>query len=451
MIDPKKTAITIIGSGLAGTFLAVLLAQRGYNLNLYERLSQEEICDVASKRSYNIILYGYAIELLKKADLWDKIQPHLFELKGSVTHIPHESKPIITLNDRTKMPYLTITRATLVDILLKHIAQTKLVKTHFETSLVSLDRYQKTITVQNTKTQKTETISTDVVIGADGANSLVRVFLQQGQQTHHLQEYAPWHYKQFKLSSQMVEELGLEKGFEHTWTQKNAFIISHADKNHNLSALLVFPKEDRSLDSPAGIKAFFEKHFPELVPGLEEITESLLENPDGTFSTIHTDPWYYKDFMAIVGDAAHGFYPFFGQGTSAAFGDCMKLALLIDTYGNNWEKIFTLYQQERKRHMDTLGELSKDVMKKYLRYQKADFTAIYDTVERSMYRLFPNILYPPLFFSLITDPEHADDHWQNYLKQQKITQLVGITLFTSAMTTMVALYKKMNKRKSYDK
>ena len=44
--------------------------------------------------------------------------------------------------------------------------------------------------------------------------------------------------------------------------------------------------------------------------------------------------------MAIIGDAAHGFYPFFGQGVSAAFGDCMELVKLVDRYGTNWEKFF---------------------------------------------------------------------------------------------------------------
>ena len=59
MNKEKKRNITIIGSGLAGCFLAVLLAQRGYKVDIYERLSRNDICDVASKRSYNIVLFGY--------------------------------------------------------------------------------------------------------------------------------------------------------------------------------------------------------------------------------------------------------------------------------------------------------------------------------------------------------------------------------------------------------
>lgn len=40
MKNKKTNTITIIGSGLAGCFLAVLLAQKGFKVDIYERLSK---------------------------------------------------------------------------------------------------------------------------------------------------------------------------------------------------------------------------------------------------------------------------------------------------------------------------------------------------------------------------------------------------------------------------
>lgn len=453
MHKPKNISITIVGSGLAGCFLAVLLAERGYKVVIYERLSKKEICSVASRRSYNIILFGYAIDLLKKAGIWETIHPYLYALKGSLTHVPHETHPIVRIMDYNKMPYLAISRAKLVEILLHEATKHPLVAAHFNTSLFSIDRHKKTITVQNNVTKKIETHHTDIVFGADGANSSVRIFLQQGQSTQHTQEYAIWRYRQFRLSPKTVEKLGLEKGFEHTWTQKNAFIISHADKTHALSALLVTPKdvEKNPFSSATTIKKFFAENFPDLLPAIKEITEALLINPDGNFATIHTDPWYYKDFIALLGDAAHGFYPFFGQGTSAAFGDGMLLAKLIDQYGSDWNKVFSAYQQTRKQHMDVLGDLSKEVMLKYFRYRKADFTAIYDALENGLYKLFPKMLYPPLSFSLLTDPEHSYTHWKNHRKQRKIARWLGISLFVILVTSAVSYYEKIGNRQRMSK
>src|SRR5260221_1934260 len=94
MKSDNKKAITIIGAGLGGCFLALLLAKRGYQVKLYERLPKEDICDTASKRSYNITIYGYAIQKLKEEKLWTYIEPHLLPLAGSQTQIRNNTKPI---------------------------------------------------------------------------------------------------------------------------------------------------------------------------------------------------------------------------------------------------------------------------------------------------------------------------------------------------------------------
>src|SRR6266702_4723245 len=94
MENSSKKTITIIGAGLGGCFLALLLARRGYQVKLYERLPKKDICDTASKRSYNITIYGYAIEKLKEEKLWSYIGPYLLPLTGSQTQIGNNTKPI---------------------------------------------------------------------------------------------------------------------------------------------------------------------------------------------------------------------------------------------------------------------------------------------------------------------------------------------------------------------
>jgi len=444
-----KQKITIIGSGLAGCFLAVLLVRRGYRVDIYEKLDKKDISDIASKRSYNIVLFGYGITLLKEAGLWNGIKPYLFSLKGTVTHIGLNPKPVTDLVNQEKMPYYTITRARLADILLKETTHNSLVTIHYNTTLLSVDRYNKSIVIQNVKDKKITTVLCDVIIGADGANSLVRSFLQQGQQATHTQEYSTWTYKQFILSPDIVEKLNLEKEFVHIWTQKNTFITMHPDSSNALGSMLVFPKNDFSqmLDSKQGINVFFKKNFPDLLPAIDEIISSILESPDGNFATIQTNPWYYKNFIAIIGDAAHGFYPFFGQGTSAAFDDCIEIIKLLDKYGPDWGKIFPLYQNKRKKHTDVLGDLSKEVILKYLRYKKGDFEAIYDKLENEAYKFLPKFIQPPLSQSIIADPAHAAYYKEKYLKQKKVSKKTGISILVASLVGLVTLYELVNKRK----
>jgi kynurenine 3-monooxygenase len=431
-----KRSITIIGSGLAGSFLAVMLAKKGHKVAIYERLSKKDIFQTASQRSINIVLFGYAISLLKKAKLWEALKPHLLTLQGTVTHVANTEKPIVSYIDQNKMPYYTITRSLLASIFLDQALSHPAIKVHFDTALVSINRHDRTLVIQNAKTNTITTVLSDVVIGADGANSLVRTFIQQGQENHHIQEFASWQYKQFLLTTSMVKILNLQNNFVHTWTQKNAFITVHQKKE----------EKNQELAELYDIKTFFTNNFPDFQPVLEDISKQFMQNPVGNFATIHTDPWYYKDYMAIIGDAAHGFYPFFGQGTTAAFEDCMTIMELIEKYADDWNKIFQLYQEKRKIHTDALGELSKEVLNKYLRHKKADFDAVYDKLELKAYQAFPTIINKPLSMAIITDPANAADYRNSHLKRKKIAKSIGISSFIAFTVILLGLYEKFTER-----
>lgn len=441
----NKSKITIIGSGLAGGFLATLLVNRGYKVELYEKLSREEICDTNTKRSYNITFLGYGIDLLKKANLWDALKPYLFPLKGVSTQLSKHSKAIFTPTYDKENQYFAISRVSLLTVMLGQLEKNPLVNIHYETSLLSVDRHEKTILVQNNKTKKIQSVSCDVLIGADGANSSVRMFLQQGQDTKHTQEYSTGGYKQFTLSKAQIEELQLKTEVAYTWSAEGKFILAFPNFDGSLACLLIYPKEKKSLTtltSVDSIKQLLQNDFPFLLPFYTNLAEQLMGNPIGGFVTIHTDPWYYKDFITLVGDAAHGFYPFFGQGTSAAFGDCMQLATLVDKHGTDWEKIFPLYQEARKRHMDALGELSKASLVRYARSKRADYNAIYDKLEFLGNSLFPKYIHPPTLIPVMNDPEHTDDFVENSRKQKILAKRIGLPFVIAILVGVIAIYER---------
>lgn len=446
----KQTkTITIIGSGLAGSFLAILLANRGYKVEIYEKLSQIEICDANSKRSYNITFRTNGTEMLKKAGLWDVLQPSLLPLKGAYTQLSKNTKPIISLIHDKKVQYLAISRADLLNIMLKKISQNPLISIHFQTSLLSIDRYEKIMYVQNESTKKITAVPCDIIIGADGINSSVRLFMQQGQDTRHRQEYSPGGYKQFTISKDEVKILGLRADLAHTWSAKGKFILAFPNSDGSLASLLIYPNNKEafaSLQSVEVVKKLIEEDFPLLLPLHKTLAEQIITNPIGSFITVHTDPWFYKDFITLVGDAAHGFYPFFGQGTTAAFGDCMQLVEIIDAYAPDWTKIFSFYQETRKRHMDALGELSKEGLLRYMRNKRGDYHAIYDKLESVGHDLFPKNIVPPIFQSVTDDPGQSADFVARHQKQRRIAKRLGVSLAVTVLATVIGVteYKKKN-------
>ena len=78
--------ITIIGSGLAGPLLAILLAQHGYYVDLYEKRSDPRKENISAGRSINLALSHRGIEALKKARVFEDVKPHLIPMKGRMIH-----------------------------------------------------------------------------------------------------------------------------------------------------------------------------------------------------------------------------------------------------------------------------------------------------------------------------------------------------------------------------
>lgn len=440
--------ITIIGSGLGGCFLALLLEKEGYKVEIYEKLSKNEICDTNAKRSVSLTLYGYGLDMLRKTGLWKYIKPHLVPLSGSMTQVTKDAKPIATSVDQKKMPYYCISRPKLITMLLEQIAKKKNIKIHYQTTVLTIDRYKKSMMILHTKTKKSKTIYPSVIIGADGANSYVRSVIQSGQDSHHSQEYAQWTYKQFHITKQWVKQLQLLSNTAYTWARKDASIAAFPNKDGSLAALLILPTNEygfSSLTTNDAIQKRIADEFPTLVPFAKEIATDLLANPEGTFVTIHTDPWYYKDFMTIIGDGAHGFYPFFGQGASAAFGDSMELVKLLRHYGPNWGTIFPLYQQARKTNMDALGEVSKRELRQYLRYKRADYEAIYNAAEALLHNVMPKVIKEPIAKRIVQNPQNTATYVEEFKKQRTREKYIGFPIAVKLATLFISFTETTKK------
>lgn len=438
----KNTShISIIGSGLGGCFLAILLAKKGYNVDIYERFTKTQTTDANTKRSYSLTLYGYGIKLLKEQGVWRDVKPHLIQLEGSYTQLTKNTKAIFTPVNTDEMSYYCIARTELLKILLKKISTYKQIKVHYGMNIISIDKYNRSMTIENHKTKKNIKVRPDVIIGADGANSLVRSVIQQGQESNHSQEYANWTYKQFPIAKKWVEKFALHKNAAYTWSRKNACIAAFPNKDGSLSALLILPKGKygyQYVQSRTAVYKRIEQEFPVLLPMASDIANALLKNPEGTYVTIHTNPWYYKDFAAIIGDAAHGFYPFMGQGASAAFGDSIQIVKLLEKYGPKWETIFSEYQDARKTNMDTLGELSKIELQRYLRNKRADYNSIYNKLESVAHKLLPLIIKAPVNETAPQDPEHTALYVAEHTKQRKRARYIGVPISVFLATKIIA-------------
>jgi kynurenine 3-monooxygenase len=106
------------------------------------------------------------------------------------------------------------------------------------------------------------------------------------------------------------------------------------------------------------VRRFFNEEFPDAVPLMPTLLEDFRQNPTGSLVTIRCAPWYYRDKVCLVGDAAHAVVPFYGQGMNAAFEDCVVLAECLQKFPNDRERAFAEYFEHRKENADALADLA---------------------------------------------------------------------------------------------
>ena len=427
-IKPKN--ITIVGAGLAGCFMGILLAKKGYHVTIYEQFSYHQYSVQNSNRSFNLTFYRYGIDLMKKAGLWSELKPIFRKMNYGVFHRRNAPPAYSKFGDGDNT-YYVVERAALLGALYKAAKKYPQISFHFNRSLLSINRHDKTITVKNNISGKYTHDIYDILIGADGVNSKVRPHMQAGSHGSHRQEYSDWTYKQIRIPAELVKTISLEPNSSHIWPGKNSIIIAFPNDDDSVTAMLLLPKGGggfTKLKSLPAVHNFMAEFYPSMLPIAKTLHECITKNPEGSFVSIYTDPWFYKDSIALIGDAAHGVLPFYGQGVSAAFDDCITITGLLSKYHENWGKVFPEYQRSRKRNTDVLADISKDNFYRLLREQKADYMAVYDKLDDVIHGLFPRLWLPSLPRMVIANYAEFADILERHNKQRSRAAYLGIPL-----------------------
>ena len=154
----------------------------------------------------------------------------------------------------------------------------------------------------------------------------------------------------------------LDKNSFHIWPRGKFMFIAMPNLDGSFTCTLFMPFEgDVSFENIKTKKEavhFFNTYFPNVMDDIENLTEDFFKNPTSAMVTMKCYPWTYWDKVALVGDSAHAVVPFYGQGMNAGFEDIFVLDEIIKEFGDDWERIFSTYQEKRKPNADAIAELS---------------------------------------------------------------------------------------------
>jgi kynurenine 3-monooxygenase len=353
--------IAIVGAGLAGSLLAALLAKQGRRVLIVERRKDLRKTVVAAGRSINLALSTRGITALQLAGVDDLVLPLCVEMPGRLMHAPS--------GVLTYQPYgsagqsiRSVSRRDL-NALLLDAAEAAGASLRFETSCEDLDPDSGLLTLRDAASGNQEEIACDFVVGADGANSAVRIALRRRGHLTDVETTLEHGYKELNITPDRDGSFRLERAALHIWPRGDFMLIALPNPGGDFTLTLFLEVAgERGFDAiaePAAARAFFEEHFADALALMPDFDEQWAARPVSRLAYLHTSTFHAGARALLVGDAAHAVVPFYGQGMNASFEDCTILMQLLEAHAGTFSAdLCRDYTAARKPNGDAICALA---------------------------------------------------------------------------------------------
>ena len=410
----KKDKILIVGAGLCGSLLALRMAQRGYQVELYESRPDIRKSDFSAGRSINLSLSDRGFKALRLVGIDHKAREICIPMKGRLMHDIASKTFESNYSGREGESINSISRNDLNCLLLTEAENHENVHIYFNKRCVDIDIETKKAKFESNHTKESFLVEADVIFGTDGAGSSLRKsYEKQFSDFKISQEFLSHGYKELEIPASKDGKHQISKEHLHIWPRGNYMLIAlpNMDGSFTVTLFLDFSEgayNFENLTTKEIITAFFEKDFPDTLELIPDIFYEFQNNPTGKLGTIKCHPWSYKGNTLLMGDSAHAIVPFYGQGMNASFEDVVVFDEVLNTVEGSWEIVFSEFERLRKKDTDAIADLAIDNY-----YEMRDHVAnplFKDkrTIEMDLEKYFPSEYYSK--YSMVTFNEHIGYH-----------------------------------------
>jgi kynurenine 3-monooxygenase len=357
--------ITIVGAGLAGTLLACYLGKAGQRVVLYEKRPDPRHGAAERGRSINLALSTRGLHALGEVGLAEEVVRESILMRGRMIHHLDGSLAFQPYGKDDREALHSVSRAGLNRLLVEAAARYPGIKMFFEHRCAGLDVEAGELEIAHI--DEVRQVKAEVIVGADGAYSVVRSALVRRERFDYSQEYLTHGYKELTIPAGPGGKFRMEKHALHIWPRGSFMMIALPNSDDSFTCTLFWPFEGpysfaalRETASGCGILAFFQAQFPDAVPLIPDLVHDFQHNPTSGLVTVRCRPWHVDGRVVLLGDACHAVVPFLGQGMNAAFEDCSVLVGCLNDHPGDRAAAFAAYEARRKPHLDTLADLCVD-------------------------------------------------------------------------------------------
>ncbi len=364
--DAGVCKITVCGAGLVGSLLSIFLARRGFDVQVFEKRADMRHQSVAAGRSVNLAISNRGINALRQVGLDREILKQSVQMKGRMIHSREGKRSFFSYGTAESDCINSISRATLNKVLLTAAEDTGRVHLNFARKVIAMNPRTRTIAVLAEDTGVASDYETEILIGADGSASAMRDAILRVPGWQFSQSILEYGYKELLIPAASGGIFSLERNALHIWPRGNYMLIALPNFEGSFTCTLFLPLDGpvsfAALPSPELLRAFFQEQFPDVLPLLFDLEGTFFGNPTCRMATIKCHPWNLGGQALVIGDAAHGIVPFFGQGMNCGFEDCSVFAQCLDEYGAggqiDWARLFEDFVCRRKSNTDAIADMA---------------------------------------------------------------------------------------------
>jgi kynurenine 3-monooxygenase len=352
-----KQPIVIIGAGLVGSMMAIYLGQRGYKVEVFDKLPDIRKESISAGRSINLALANRGIRPMRQLGIMDKVEKLLIPMKGRMLHDIEGNLQFQSYGQKPEEVIYSVPRGGLVCLLRDEAEATGNVTFHFKQTIDAIDLDHNHITVNGVKKPYAK------LLGADGAGSIVRKSYEAQGVNDVSYEVLDHSYKELTIPASKSGDFLIDKNSLHIWPRGEYMLIALPNLDGSFTVTLFLPTKGElsfeTLTANESVIALFKTKFKDAADLMPDLTEMFFENPTGMLGTIRCQQWHHKEAL-LIGDSAHAIVPFHGQGMNCGFEDCYELNALLDEHDDDWQKVLDLYTEIRRPNANAIADMALD-------------------------------------------------------------------------------------------
>ncbi len=360
----NPSSVNIIGAGQCGTLLAIMLARRGFGVDVFERHPDPRIIDAEAGRSINLALAARGINALQEAGIFDQIEPLLVPMRGRMVHHENGSTKFLPYGQQIDDQIYSITRVGLNQVLLDIADKLDRIKLHFQQKAFGYDAPDCTVHVRDLTDNSLYEVEARPLFAADGAGSVIRRSFDGSDTFGGIETLLRHGYKELEIPAGPGGEYQLATDALHIWPRGGFMLIALPNPGGDFTLTLFLPIEGEvsfeELSNHQTVETFFETHFPDAAALIPDLAGDFLQRPLGVLGTIRCRHWHDRGNVLLIGDAAHAIVPFHGQGMNLAFEDCVRLEKIVRDHGDDWPNVFARFESEQLANANAIADMALD-------------------------------------------------------------------------------------------